>query len=103
MREFIKWFEVQAYACNASNDEVVAIVLHVLQKGAEVIEARIAGQEKFSESEIILFLETNTLFENLMRRKLHQPFELSVTSSALEKIFQMIEMFPDNVSAEINL
>ena len=94
MRSFAEELGVQASACNVLNDEIIQLILKTIQKGAEIIEKRVDGQENFSDAEIELLLVSNSVHEGLMRQKLGQPFVLLLTSDGLEKIFKMTEMFP---------
>ena len=69
-----------------SNGKTVATITETVQKGAEVLEARSAGQLNFSGFEIGLLVAANNLFDDLVEQKLHRSSSGLATSFTLGKI-----------------
>ncbi len=105
-KAFVKFrvkFGIQAITCSVADDEIVQLIMAVFEESAIIANKIATLQDSISSDQAELFMTTNRLHEYLMDRKFGKPTKQTVTSTAVEKMFQMWKIFPATTADIISM
>ena len=101
--KFAKEFGIQAVACSVGSDSTVQLIINVFLESSQIAGKIAAMEGNISNAQMELFMTANRLHEFLMDRKLGKFGKPTVTSNAVEKMFQMWEMFPASMQGMLGM